>query len=56
MSVRVPITGIGVIAPDAIGVEAFRALLASGNSASREVDRFDTEGLSAHQAALVRGA
>lgn len=54
MSVRVPITGIGVIAPDAIGVEAFRALLASGNSAIREVDRFDTEGLSAHQAALVR--
>ncbi|HEX6641799.1 MAG TPA: beta-ketoacyl synthase N-terminal-like domain-containing protein, partial [Thermoanaerobaculia bacterium] len=52
--VRVPITGIGVIAPDAIGVDAFRALLASGASAVREVDRFDTAGLSAHRAALVR--
>jgi 3-oxoacyl-[acyl-carrier-protein] synthase II len=51
---RVPITGIGVIAPDAIGVDAFRALLASGTSAVREVDRFDTAGLSAHKAALVR--
>lgn len=52
--VRVPITGIGVIAPDAIGVDAFRALLASGRSAVGEVDRFDTAGLSAHHAALVR--
>lgn len=52
--VRVPITGIGVIAPDAIGVDAFRALLASGNTAVHDVDRFDTTGLSAHQAALVR--
>ncbi|MFL6247706.1 MAG: beta-ketoacyl synthase N-terminal-like domain-containing protein [Thermoanaerobaculia bacterium] len=51
---RVPINGIGVIAPDAIGVEAFRALLASGKSAVREVDRFDTTGLSSHEAALVR--
>lgn len=51
---RVPITGIGVIAPDAIGVEAFRALLASGATAVHEVDRFDTSDLSAHQAALVR--
>jgi 3-oxoacyl-[acyl-carrier-protein] synthase II len=51
---RIPITGIGVIAPDAIGVEAFRALLASGNTTIREVDRFDTNGLSAHKAALVR--
>jgi 3-oxoacyl-[acyl-carrier-protein] synthase II len=52
--VRVPITGIGVIAPDVIGVDAFRALLASGGSAIRTIDRFDTTGLSAHQAALVR--
>lgn len=51
---RVPITGIGVIAPDAIGVEAFRVLLASGKTAIRDIDRFDTNGLSAHKAALVR--
>jgi 3-oxoacyl-[acyl-carrier-protein] synthase II len=35
---RIPITGIGVIAPGAIA----------------DVDRFDTSGLSAHRAALVR--
>jgi 3-oxoacyl-(acyl-carrier-protein) synthase len=52
--VRIPITGIGVIAPGAIGIEAFRALLASGRTAVTEIDRFDTRGLSAHQAALVR--
>ncbi|HYH07362.1 MAG TPA: beta-ketoacyl synthase N-terminal-like domain-containing protein [Thermoanaerobaculia bacterium] len=51
---RVPITGIGVIAPGAIGVEAFRALLASGASAVVDIDRFDTAGLTAHRAALVR--
>lgn len=51
---RIPITGIGVIAPGAIGVEAFRAQLAGGTSAIVDVDRFDTEGLSAHKAALVK--
>lgn len=51
---RIPITGIGVIAPDAIGVDAFRALLAGGMTTIREIDRFDTAGLSAHKAALVR--
>lgn len=50
---RIPITGIGVVAPGAVGIEAFRALLASGRSAAAEVDRFDTSGLSAHKAALV---
>jgi 3-oxoacyl-[acyl-carrier-protein] synthase II len=50
---RVPINGIGVIAPGAIGVEAFRAQLAGGTSAIVEIDRFDTAGLSAHKAALV---
>jgi len=52
--VRIPVTGIGVIAPDAIGIDAFRTLLASGNTAIREVDRFDTNGLRAKKAALVR--
>lgn len=54
MTVRIPITGIGVIAPGAIGVENFRALLASGKTAIGEIDRFDTEGLRSHRAALVR--
>ena len=51
---RVPINGIGVIAPGAIGVAAFRDLLASGRTAVDVVDRFDTTGLSATTAALVR--
>jgi 3-oxoacyl-[acyl-carrier-protein] synthase II len=52
---RIPITGIGVIAAEAIGIDAFRALLASGRTAISDVDRFDTAGLSAHRAALVSG-
>lgn len=51
---RIPITGIGVLGPDAIGIEAFRQLLASGRSAADVVERFDTSGLGAHKAALVR--
>lgn len=51
---RVPITGIGVVAPGAIGLEAFRALLAAGDGAVADIDRFDTEGLTTHRAALVR--
>jgi len=51
---RVAISGIGVIAPGAIGIDAFRALLAEGRSAIDDVDRFDTSGLTAHKAALVR--
>lgn len=51
---RVPITGIGVIAPGAIGIGAFRELLAGGGTAVDTIDRFDTSGLSAKKAALVR--
>jgi 3-oxoacyl-(acyl-carrier-protein) synthase len=51
---RVAVTGIGVVAPGAIGLDAFRELLASGRSAISEVDRFDTSGLRTHRAALVR--
>jgi 3-oxoacyl-(acyl-carrier-protein) synthase len=51
---RVPITAIGVVAPGAIGVDAFRALLDGGQTAIRDVDRFDTSGLHAHGAGLVR--
>src|SRR3954468_19180495 len=35
---RIAISGIGIIAPDAIGLDAFRALLASGRTATRVVD------------------
>ncbi|MDQ3284100.1 MAG: hypothetical protein M3Q69_22090 [Acidobacteriota bacterium] len=51
---RIPVSGIGVVAPGAIGVDAFRELLASGRSAISAVDRFDTTGLIAQSAALVR--
>src|SRR5438105_5542297 len=52
---RVAITGIGVVAPQAIGVEAFASLLDRGQTAASIIDRFDTGGLRAHSAALVRG-
>src|ERR1041385_5286765 len=51
---RVAVTGLGVVAPGAVGVERFRALLDEGTSAITEVDRFDTTALSAHTAAAVR--
>src|SRR5450432_4172414 len=50
---RIAITGIGVVAPGAVGVDAFRTLLNSGESVIKPIDRFDTAGLSAHKAALV---
>jgi 3-oxoacyl-(acyl-carrier-protein) synthase len=52
---RVPVTGIGIVSPGAIGVDAFRVLLAGGRGAIDTVDRWDTTGLSAHTAGLVRG-
>jgi len=52
---RVAVTGIGVVAPGAIGIDAFREMLASGRSAIGEIDRFDVEGLRGRRAALVRG-
>lgn len=51
---RVAITGIGTVAPGAVGIDAFRALLASGVSGIAPVERFDTEGLTAHNAGLIR--
>jgi 3-oxoacyl-(acyl-carrier-protein) synthase len=51
---RIPVSGLGIVAPGAIGVERFRALLASGVTAIRPVDRFDTAGLRANSAGLVR--
>jgi 3-oxoacyl-[acyl-carrier-protein] synthase II len=51
---RVAITGLGVVAPGAVGVERFRALLDEGRTAVTAVDRFDTTALRAHTAAVVR--
>ena len=51
---RIAITGIGVVAPGAVGSGEFAALLESGRSAALPIDRFDTSGLRAHTAALVR--
>lgn len=50
---RVAITGIGIVAPGAVGVRPFAAMLDEGRSAVTAVERFDTQGLSAHTAALV---
>jgi 3-oxoacyl-[acyl-carrier-protein] synthase II len=54
LSTRIPVSGIGVVAPGAIGIDAFRTLLSSGRSAISRVDRFDTTGLRAQKAGLVR--
>ncbi len=42
MSVRVAVTGIGVLAPNGIGVEPFWESLKEGRSGIGPVDRFDT--------------
>jgi 3-oxoacyl-[acyl-carrier-protein] synthase II len=52
--VRIPVSGLGIIAPGAIGVAPFIEFLRRGQSAVETVDRFDTDGLRAHKAALVR--
>jgi 3-oxoacyl-[acyl-carrier-protein] synthase II len=52
---RIPVTGIGVVAPGAIGVAAFRELLRSGTTAISPVERFDTTAMNAHTAGVVRG-
>src|SRR5258708_21733703 len=51
---RVGITGIGVVAPGAIGMDAFRAQLGGGRSAISEGDRLDSSAMSAHKAGVVR--
>jgi len=52
--VRVAVTGMGLVAPGAVGVEAFRARLAEGQSLVAPIDRFDTDGLRVRVAAAVR--
>src|SRR5262249_34599301 len=51
---RIAITGIGVVAPGAIGIAPFAAVLDRGATLATPIDRFDTSGLSAHTAAVVR--
>lgn len=51
---RIAVTGLGVVAPGAIGVDAFRALLGTGRSAAIDVDSFDTSAMRSHRAALLR--
>jgi len=53
-SPRIAVTGIGVIAPCAIGVDAFRAALYAGAAGGLSIDRFDTSSMKSHRAALVR--
>jgi act minimal PKS chain-length factor (CLF/KS beta) len=47
------ITGLGVVAPNGIGVEEFWAATLSGRSGIRELDRFDTSAYPARLAGLV---
>jgi act minimal PKS chain-length factor (CLF/KS beta) len=48
------ITGLGVIAPNGLGVKEFWAATLSGRSGIAELDRFDTSGYPARLAGLVR--
>ncbi|WP_424217475.1 beta-ketoacyl-[acyl-carrier-protein] synthase family protein (plasmid) [Streptomyces sp. BI20] len=50
---RVLVTGMGVIAPGATGVPAFRELLRAGRTAFRPITRFDPTGLRSTLAAEV---
>jgi len=52
-SEKIAITAVGVIAPGAIGMEQFEAMLRRGVSTAREITRFDTAGLRSHCGALV---
>ncbi|GLZ42033.1 beta-ketoacyl-[acyl-carrier-protein] synthase family protein [Actinokineospora sp. NBRC 105648] len=53
MTVRVAVTGIGVVAPGAIGVRAFWDLLTSGRTATRAITLFDPAGFRSRIAAEV---
>ncbi|HUO84218.1 MAG TPA: beta-ketoacyl synthase N-terminal-like domain-containing protein, partial [Thermoanaerobaculia bacterium] len=51
---RVAIMGMGIVAPGATGAESFSAMLREGKGGILPVERFDTEGLRAHTAGLLR--
>lgn len=53
MTRGVAITGLGVVAPGAIGNDAFEQRLRSGESAIAPISRFDTSLYRAHSGALV---
>lgn len=50
---RVVITGLGVVAPGGVGVEAFWERITSGNSATRTISTFDPSGFRSQIAAEV---
>lgn len=52
--VRIPITGMGILAPCGVGIDAFRSFLQRNEACVSDIDRFDTTGLSARRAALLR--
>lgn len=49
------VTGLGVVAPNGIGVKDFWAATLAGDSGITELDRFDTSGYPARLAGLVNG-
>ncbi|WP_326769790.1 ketosynthase chain-length factor [Streptomyces sp. NBC_01591] len=49
------ITGLGVVAPNGVGVKEFWAATLTGRSGIGELDRFDTSGFPARLAGLVDG-
>ena len=51
MTRRVAVTGIGIVAPGGIGVQAFWDLLAAGRTATRAITFFDPSGLRSRIAA-----
>jgi 3-oxoacyl-[acyl-carrier-protein] synthase II len=55
MKRRVVITGLGVVAPNGIGKEAFWEALVSGKSAVKDISRFDASSFPCHIAGEVNG-
>src|SRR6185295_12724114 len=51
---RIVITGMGVISPNGIGVDAFAAALAAGESGISRLEGIKTDGLKSWAAASVR--
>jgi beta-ketoacyl-acyl-carrier-protein synthase II len=52
---RVVVTGIGVIAPNGVGKDAFWAAALAGRSGVVRIDEFETDGLKSKIAGLVQG-
>src|SRR5437868_8064139 len=56
MSKRVVITGMGVVSPNGVGVEAFCRAILDGKSGVRRITRFDTSQLPVHIAGEIPDA